>query len=74
MTGPAKPPFAVGDLVSIWGWVCTVTECRLLESATGPYWRVRSTWRGSNLDAQAADYTLIRRAVSGVDKPEITHE
>ena len=54
-------PFEPGDLVQIWGTVCTVVECRWIPDAwIAPYWRVKSTWNGY-LDAPAADYTLVRK-------------
>jgi len=53
-------PFYIGDLVSIWGKVCTVIDCTLEDSNRGPYWRVKSTWNG-NLSAEANKFTLVRK-------------
>lgn len=62
MRDAAIQPFHPGDLVQVWGRVCTVTDVRWIDWADEPYWRVMSTWNG-NLDAAAEIYTLIRRAM-----------
>lgn len=59
------PPFREGDLVAIWGRVSTAVAVEWIASAVnGPYWRVH-TARGTS--ASADDFTLIRRAIAGVD-------